>query len=67
MKGFTQVVTGLGELGVTQEDILDILERLRPYLEPVAPYLHGAAIPQVVNSERAEIPFTVHDQESGLE
>jgi hypothetical protein len=66
LRGFTNVMVGLGELRVSQDDVLEIRRVLEPYLSVIANLLTLADENQsqgVVNSEQAsgEV-FTVHAQ-----
>ena len=51
LRGFTSVMVGLSELGVSQGDVLAIRRVLEPYLAPIANFLTLA--PEDVESERA--------------
>ena len=58
IRAFSQVMGGLADLAVSQEDIQDILDLLGPYLRLIANYI---PIAERVNSERATA-FTVHNR-----
>jgi hypothetical protein len=62
-RGFTNVMVGLSDIGVSKRDVLTIRRSLEPYLGPIAKFL--AVKPEksesAVNGEQGlEIPFTVH-------
>jgi hypothetical protein len=65
LRGFTSVMVGLGELGVSQNDISTIRRIIDPYLTPIAKLLATASEPEKaeteVKSERnSKNLFTVH-------
>jgi hypothetical protein len=62
-RGFTNVMVGLSDLGVSKRDVLTIRKSLEPYLAPISKFLtvKTEGNENTVNSERAvQIPFTVH-------
>lgn len=64
-RGFSSVMTGLSDLGVSKTDVLTIRRIIDPYLDPIAKYLAAPSeqgeIEGAVNSEqrlRSSSPFT---------
>ena len=66
LRGFTSVMGGLGDLGVSREEVLLIRTILEPYLGPVADYLAPAPPPAAEDKgnaserEHNSNTFTVH-------
>lgn len=63
-RGFTSVMVGLSDLGISKNDALTIRQMIEPYLSPIAKLL--AVTPQQeadeVNGEQeSQGQFTVHD------
>ncbi len=62
IRAYAQVMSGLADLGVSQEAVREVLTTLSPYLRPAADLIPGCCS---VNTERAQLEFTVHaDAES---
>lgn len=62
-RGFTSVMVGLSDLGVSKNDVLAIRKSIEPYLAPIAKFLSlgPEKSDEFVNGEHdIEIPFTVH-------
>jgi hypothetical protein len=62
-RGFTSVMVGLSDLGVSKNDVLAIRKSIEPYLAPIAKFLslRSEQSEDAVNSEHdIEVPFTVH-------
>jgi hypothetical protein len=62
-RGFTNLMLGLSDLGVSKNDVLAIRRMVEPYLEPIATFL--ALDPEKsegrVNGEQeSQLGFTVH-------
>lgn len=62
-RGFTSVMTGLSDLGVSSDDVLTIRRTIEPYLSPIAKFLAVTPVQDEgeVNGEH-EFPerFVVH-------
>jgi hypothetical protein len=67
LRGFTSVLSGLGELGVSQNEVMVIRRMLEPYLALVSKFLVPEVAPDArataVNSEHNLGTFTVHPDE----
>ena len=62
-RGFTSVMVGLSDLGVSRNDVLAIRKSIEPYLVPIAKFLSLGPEKRgdAVNSEHdARLRFTVH-------
>jgi hypothetical protein len=65
-RGFANVVTGLSDLGVSEELVLAIRQQLDPYLSPIANVLESKRPSATEATAVNELPvcdslFTVHD------
>jgi hypothetical protein len=57
IRAYAQVMSGLADLGVSQEAVREVLTTLSPYLRLAADLIPGWCS---MNSEQARIEFTVH-------
>ena len=66
-RGFTSVMVGLSDLGVSKDDVLAILQSIEPYLAPIRQFL-----PLITEQDEIEVngeqgsgkQFTVHGNRS---
>ena len=66
-RGFTAVMVGLSDLGISKEDVFTIRRTIEPYLSPIAKFLAVTSEKDEgeVNSERdSPTPFTVQTDPS---
>jgi len=62
-RGFTNVMVGLSDLGVSKNDVMTIRKSIEPYLAPIAKFLslQPGQSEDAVNSEHdRQLSFTVH-------
>lgn len=66
LRGFAGVMSGLGDLGISSDDVITIRRTIEPYLGPIAKFLVVTAelSGSNVNSEqKSPAEFTVHPSE----